>query len=155
MNEKYFQLAIAKVVLDLLSVKSMCSIGYWLLEQGHESEGVFDLIALEDARAEEAMRRFLSVVRELDVVLPGKEEAVLFLCRDVACKILEGEVSAIEGANEIWDVSQVVFPSVFPDLDPFIYAASEWTGRPDEHSLFTSSIEDAARELIGSSRRVS
>lgn len=37
-----------------------------------------------------------------------------------------------------------------PELDPFVYAASEWEDRPNDRRFFENAIVDIAKDLVNS-----
>ena len=63
--------------------------------------------------------------------------------------MLAGLKSPIVAARRIWDLSLQLPDGVrIPELDPFIYVASEWDDRPDDRSDFELGIVESARDLL-------
>jgi hypothetical protein len=63
--------------------------------------------------------------------------------------VLARRKSPIVAARRIWDLTLELPEGVgIPELDPFIYAASEWDDRPDERSDFEAGIIESARDLL-------
>ena len=84
-----------------------------------------------------------------EVGAPGRTQraAVLRLAREVAKAISADAMRPYDGAKQIWELTLRVPAEHFPDLDPFVYAASEWEDRPEDRPLFDQGIRAAAAEL--------
>jgi hypothetical protein len=81
-------------------------------------------------------------------MLTDSEGEVLYEAAQVAARIVTGEVSARDGATQIWDMSLKLDDSPPLQLHTFIYAASEWATRPDMDSEFRRGVTEAAYVLI-------
>ena len=97
------------------------------------------------AEAGEARALFDRALAEIRSEVPSKRDAVMRLARDIANGILSGMVAPGEGAKQIWDLSLRVPDEHLPELDSFVYAASEWEDCP----VFEDGVIAAARELVG------
>jgi hypothetical protein len=80
-------------------------------------------------------------------MLTDGERAVLYDATQVAARIVTGEVSARDGATQIWDMSLNLDDSPL-QLHTFIYAASEWATRSHMDGEFTRGVTEAAYDLI-------
>jgi hypothetical protein len=67
---------------------------------------------------------------------------------EIARRILSGAISARSGASSLWDMSDELYPAKLDELDPFIYAVSEWEDRPEDHDLFERMILDQATVIV-------
>jgi hypothetical protein len=65
-----------------------------------------------------------------------------------ARNLLAGQITAIDAARRIWDLALEHRVEDLVELHSFIYAASEWDDRPEEHAAFELGIVEAARNLI-------
>jgi hypothetical protein len=63
----------------------------------------------------------------------------------LASLICGGELEPYAGARKIWHLAQAVNEEAFHDLDPFIYAASEYQERPSDRPHFAAEIVNEAR----------
>ncbi len=54
------------------------------------------------------------------------------LARELAREVVDGTMAPDEGARRIWDLTLRVPGEDLPELDSFIYAASEWEERPGD-----------------------
>jgi hypothetical protein len=95
----------------------------------------------------EAPALFMRSLDEIHVDCPSAKSAVMLVARDLAEQIESGDLSPIDGANAIWDASVCLGNEHFPALDTFIYAASEWKGRPEDRPILERGILEAAREF--------
>jgi hypothetical protein len=138
----------AKGVLGLATARDIVETATLALATGHDSESLRNILALPDSTTDEAWALFRQALQELGLVLPARREAVLTLATDIAHAILAGEVSAYDGAKQIWEFATQVSDEPIGGLDPFIYAGSEWEERPDDRDFFDGAIVDAARDLV-------
>ena len=51
-------------------------------------------------------------------------------------------------AELIWELTVRAHPDRLPELDPFVYAASEWRERPEDGALFTGAVRAASADLL-------
>jgi len=93
---------------------------------------------------------FDRVLSELNVAVPSRREAVMRLARKIAKGILVGTTGAYLGAKQIWDLTLRASDEDLPELDSFVYAASEWEDRPEDRVAFEEGIVAAARDLVNS-----
>jgi hypothetical protein len=91
---------------------------------------------------------FDRALAELGVPIPTRRDAVKQLARATAADVVDERVSPYEGAKYIWKLTLLLADGHMPELDPFIYAASEWEDRPADRSAFDSAIVQEAKELI-------
>lgn len=148
MKTDKLSLAASKVVLGLLPRESLAEIAVASLEAGCDSPSLRLLAGLTAAESAQAWAMFDRALSELCVNLPSKCEAVRSLAHETAQRIQSGAISAYEGARQIWDLALSAPDEHFPELDPFVYAASEWEDRPEERQFFEKEIESAASELL-------
>ncbi len=147
MSKHWLSLAAARVALDLLTLNDMARVGVMALEEGFDSSAIRRLAAVDDRDYQKVRSMFEQVLSELDVPMPDTREAAMILVRDIARRIIEGTTSAIHGANQIWDIALLTRDDVGHELDPFIYAASEWTDRPEDRVMINGWILNAAKEI--------
>ncbi len=82
------------------------------------------------------------------MAVPSKRDAVMRLARETARGIIAGTVEACVGAKQIWDLTLRVSGEDFPELDSFIYAASEWEERPEDRMALMAGIVAASTDLV-------
>jgi hypothetical protein len=141
-------LALARVSLRLLRRDDFPAIALQALEAGHDSPSLRFLAGLSSAEIDEAFPLFDKAIAELGLSMPPKRAAVTLLARDVARKIVDGAVEPHAGAKDIWRLSLMQDGDRLVELDPFIYAASEWEDRPEEREFFDRAIMEQAKDLI-------
>jgi dihydrodipicolinate reductase len=88
------------------------------------------------------------VLSELNVAVPSKRNAVMLLARETAKGIVSGTTGVYLGAKQIWDLTLRASNEALPELDSFVYAASEWEDRAEDRATFEEGIIAAARELV-------
>ena len=146
MNQDELAGVAARMVLGLAGPEELADAGDAALEDGLDSPA---LIALTGADTGEARALFEQALTELEVPKPSTREAILRLAHDAAAEIVGGTMAPYSGAKQIWDLT-LRAPSVrIPELDPFIYAASEWEERPEDRVHFEQGIVSEARVLLG------
>jgi hypothetical protein len=84
---------------------------------------------------------------ELSIAKPNQREAVMLLAHNVASEIASGTIAPYAGAKQIWDLTLSVPIEPISELDPFIYAASEWEDRPEDRVQFERDILSEAQAL--------
>jgi hypothetical protein len=142
----------AAVVLGVETADGLPRVAAEVLAQGINSPALCALAAMDEPRAEEAFSILERVLKEAGTKLPTQREAALRLARKTAQEMLKGEVLAYEGSRQIWALARRVTSESMDDLDPFIYAASEWEDRPEDRSLLEDAMLVAARELTSTSK---
>jgi hypothetical protein len=63
-------------------------------------------------------------------------------------KVVDGAVAPYDGAVQISELTLRVPNEKFPELDTFVYGASEWMDRPLDRWRFEEGITLAAQELL-------
>ena len=82
-----------------------------------------------------------------DDSLASRRAAILAAAREIATEIIAGSVLAYQGAKHIWHLT-LSSDEPISELDPFIYAASEWECRPEDRQFFEEMIVREADELL-------
>jgi hypothetical protein len=150
MNTERLELAVSKVVLGLLRSDDLAGVAVQALEDGCDSPSLRILAGLNASEADETRRMFDQVLSELDVAVPSKRDAVIRLARETAKEILVGTTGTYPGAKQIWVLTLRASDEDLPELDSFVYAASEWEDRPEDRAAFEEGIVAAARDLVSS-----
>ena len=147
MTSGFLDIAAAKLVLGLLYAEVVPEIGTRALVEGYDSPALRVVAGLIEAQSDEAIPLFKQALSELTWPLPNQREAVLLLARELAAQVLRGELSPYQGAKKIWWLTREA-DEVGHELDPFIYAASEWEDRPEDRPLFERAIMEEAKALV-------
>jgi hypothetical protein len=91
-------------------------------------------------------------LEEIGISKINRREAVILLVKEAARRVLAGQLAPITAARQIWDLSlKLPEDDAIPELDSFIYAASEWDERPEDQHDFEAGIVEAARSLLNTS----
>ncbi len=138
----------SKLVAGLLPSENLCEAAAQALGDGFDSPALRILAGLTAAEADEAKGLFDRVLSELNVPKPTKSEAVMHLARETAERIIIGKTAPYEGSKQIWELTLLLPEEHFSELDPFVYAASEWEDRPEDRCIFEDGITAAAREFL-------
>lgn len=133
------------MVLGLASSEELLHAGSAALDDGLDSPA---LIALAGADADDARPLFEQALTELALATPSTRDAILHLAHDVAAEIAGGTIAPYTGAKRIWDLTMRAPAERISELDPFIYAASEWEERPEDRRHFEQGIISEARALL-------
>ena len=147
MKTKGLELAASRAVLGVLRSDDLAQVGVQALKCGCNSPSLRILAGLSASETEEARGLFNRALSELNVAVPSKWDAVMHLAREIAKGILAGTINVYLGAKQIWDLTLRVSDEDFPELNTFIYAASEWEDRPEDRVAFEEGIVAAAIDL--------
>ncbi|KAA3611947.1 MAG: hypothetical protein DWQ01_07645 [Planctomycetota bacterium] len=148
MNAKWMDLIVSKAALGFFLSDDLPKIGVQALEHGWDSPSLRILAGLYQSEAEEAKRMFTRALSELGITIPTKRNAALNLAKETAKNILAGMTEAYPGAKEIWNLTLSALDEDLHELDPFVYAASEWEDRPEDRPFFEKAIVSAAKDLV-------
>ncbi|MDQ6772224.1 MAG: hypothetical protein M3024_04430 [Candidatus Dormibacteraeota bacterium] len=148
MNCERLQAAAFKTVLGLTPPEELPGTAAAALGDGCDSPSLRALAGLADGEIEEVNSLFEMALAEVELSLPTAREAAMALARDIASKVLEGVTTPYRGAKQIWEISMRLPDEHLPQLDTFIYGASEWEERPADRNLFAEGIVVAAHELV-------
>jgi hypothetical protein len=131
-------------VLGLILRDDLPEIAAQVMVQGANSKSLEKLAGLSQTDTREALELFERSLDEMGQKKITKKEALRIYAKYISGLILASQISPLEGANRIW--RSVVSSGIieFHDLDPFIYAASEWESRPEEADFFQEAIRKEA-----------
>lgn len=138
----------AQWVLGLLPPEKMPEIALFALEAGYDGDALRILAVLEAPDLEEAVSLFEAWLQSLDCENMPRDEAMRIYIRAISRQILENEIEPYIGARQIWNASIKIVDLKFHDADAFVYAASEYESRPDEHDFFDSEIRKEAKRWL-------
>jgi hypothetical protein len=89
---------------------------------------------------------FVRALSELSMPLLSEKEAARRYAFLISSQIVSGSLSPIDGARRIVEAARALEDKTFHELDPFIYAESEYESRPEDREFFSRQIaEEAAR----------
>jgi hypothetical protein len=145
------ELAEALWILEMLSQDELPDIAIELLDDGLYSPDLQKLSELSPDSSNEISDAFERSLLSLGRGRLTKTNAVQIYARAIAAEILNGEITPYSGARKIWDATLKIADPTVPDLDPFIYAASEHEERPNDREFFNQEILKCARELLSHS----
>jgi hypothetical protein len=148
MKSNTTSLEICKYVLGLLLTEQLPEISVNLLEDGYDSSELRKLSVMTPADRDAIRVCFEVSLQDVGIAKPSKAEAVVLLATAISKDILSGIEEPRKSAGEIWDLTLLLEKEHLVELDPFIYAASEWENRPDEYRLFEEMVFHAAKELV-------
>lgn len=142
-----FDLAITEAlwVLDLLPRESLPNIAVDAIKCGVESDSMFMLAGCSSSEVTEASVFFEQSLIDLGLGKISKQDAVRLYAKHISVKILKNEIDPYLGAKMIWRAARKVPDTSFHDVDPFIYAASEYEDRPEDREFFRNAICDEAQ----------
>ena len=140
---------VARLLLGLDSMSRLSEFAVDALVAGFDSPALRELAACENPSFDEGIAMLNRTLAEMGMVLPSKRDAVMRLARQASRDILRGVVGPYEGGKAIWQLARSVPEERLEQLDPFIYAASEWEDRPRDRPYFEQAILETAKELCG------
>ena|SRR5450432_3410001 len=142
----------AYLVVGLESAERLPNLAAEALLDGCDSPALRTLAGMRGVRAEELVPVFEQALLDMGLRMPRRRDAVLRLARLAAEQILQGELTPYQGSKRIWELTLLDPEEVIAELDPFIYAASEWEERPKDRKFFERSIMETAKELVRDAR---
>ena len=148
MSREALRLLAARDLLGLVGPEAMPPEATNELLEGLDSPSIRRLAGLSRAETDEARGVFQAALLELDIECPSPREAAILVATEVARRITDGTVSPYDGAKQIWNLVRLVPLEPFPEFDTFVYGASEWEERPEDHEIFAAGIVAAAHHLV-------
>ena len=148
MVDESLRLLAARELLHFVGPAALVSAAADALGQGVDSPSIRQLAGMDSGEGDDVRAVFDTALRELGIEKPSPREATMLIAAEVARRIEASTVSPYEGAKEIWHLAVGLHPEHFPELDPFVYAASEWDERPRDQQLFAAGILAAAHDLV-------
>ena len=143
------RLVAAKTMLDVAGTDAVALEAARALQEGMDSPSIRRLAGMTNADSAEVRAVFSAALRELNIESPTLHEAAMLVATEIARRITEGTVSPFEGAKAIWNLVRRLPDEHLPELDTFVYGASEWEERPEDHAAFAAGILAAARDITG------
>jgi hypothetical protein len=134
--------------LDLLSAHQMRAVAEDLLSSGEDTKELSLLAGLADSELSQAPELFTLIVRWAGKGDLTRADAARSVTRSIAVQISRAEIAPYEGARQIWRASLAVRDENFHDVDPFIYAASEYENRPEDRAHFAQEILSEAQRWL-------
>jgi hypothetical protein len=146
MRSDALELTACKVQLGLLPAAAVPDVATEALARACDTPALRRLAGLMGSETEEVGPLLDRALAELGSPPLSDAAAVMRLAREISQAIIAGTTAPYDGAKEIWALTLRAPGERFPDLDAFIYAASEWEERPEDRQFFDEAIVAAARE---------
>jgi hypothetical protein len=138
----------ARLVLGLSGPEDLPGVAEEALNDGVDTPALGRLAGTSTAEHDEARALFRRVLSELQLETPTPRDAVFLLARATAQQIVDKDLAPYTGARRIWDLTRHLQTERISELDPFIYAASEWEERPEDRIFFEQAISQEAQALL-------
>jgi hypothetical protein len=135
-------------VLGMIGAAEVIAIATDALVLGSDSPSLRELAGTSTYDVDDVPRLLEQTARELGFRELTKEEALRVVSADICQRITSGEVRPYDGAKWIW---RTIVESEAPhhhELNPFIYAASEFESRPEDQEFFENAIRREASDLL-------
>jgi hypothetical protein len=91
---------------------------------------------------------FERAIQELGWDIPDRAAAAAACARCISRLILNGEVTPPDGARALWEASIAVEDPSFRELDPFIYASSEYDEGSEDSATIDGWVVEAAKRWV-------
>jgi hypothetical protein len=153
MSEDRLRLLAAKDMLDIVGAEAIPSAAINALQEGVNSPSIWQLAGMSGADNDEVRRVFQAGLRELGIDNPSLHEAVIIVAVETASRIVQGAISPDAGAEAISSLVSRFPLEHWPELDTFVYGASEWAERPQDHQIFAAGIVAAAHDLVAANQK--
>ena len=148
MRTERLELVASKEVLGLMLREDLSAAAVDALEDGWDSPCLRVLAGLTETEADQARSLFGRALAEMNVPRRSPRDAALHLARKIAERILGRETTPYEGAKQVWELCLLLPDEHLSELDPFVYAASEWEDRPQDRQIFEDGIPATAKDLV-------
>ena len=142
------RLLAAKSLLGFVGPDAVAAGATRALQEGVDSPSIRRLAGMDGADGEDIRDALRAVLAELAIAMPTEREAAILVSTEIAGRIVQGTVPPYDGAKDIWSIARGLSPADLPELDAFVYAASEWEDRPRDRNRFAAGIVAAARDLV-------
>jgi hypothetical protein len=133
--------------LNILKPKDLVNAAVEWLVEGINSESLLLLAGLESEGMEKAPTLFELALRELGKPILSRKEALFSYARLMSVEILQGKIDPYKGAKKIWCAS-IGLDEPVHEIDPFIYAASEYEDRYEDRDFFAFEIIKEAHRWV-------
>jgi hypothetical protein len=121
-----WQIVAARWALGLIPSQALPQLATDALEAGLDSPSLRQLAGELHPTLESSGPVFEEILDKIGVGIPDRSRAGLILAKAFAAQITEGTLTPYEGARSIWRLQ--INTGAVPELDPFVYWASEWQG---------------------------
>ncbi len=138
----------AQWVLGMLPPERLPDIAVSALQNGLDSDALRILAGLSGSEIDDASKLFEEALKSLGRGQMSKKDAVRLYARTISGQILRGEMEPYAGAKKIWEAALKASEPEFHEVDPFIYAASEYEDRPEDHKFFNNAIRKEAQRWV-------
>jgi len=145
------ELAEALWVLGKLPAEALPEVACEALAKGADGPALRQLAGLQNPTRREVDDLFERALAELGRKLPSKRDAGLYFAKNIASKIISGEVEPYEGARQIW--MEVWNECGRPEeLTVFVGLADGYEDEPQHQEAYRKDIIDEAKKLVSSPR---
>ena len=134
--------------LGLLVRDSLPAVAVAALERGLDNQPLRELAGLTQPEMADAPRLFEAALDALGIGFPDKRVAVQRYAKPVCEAIVAGKVTPYDGAKALWIAVRALDHEEWADLDPFVYAASEWEDRVEDRPFFDKAILAEAQDWL-------
>jgi hypothetical protein len=141
------ELVAARLAIGEQASEELPGLATEALVRGLDSPSLRKAAGLSPRDVRDARDAFVDALGELGVLLPDEQPALWLLIRDTLRRIVDGSITAYEGASWIWHRA---FWRVERegDLRVFVGLASECDDHPGSRPAIERAIRDAAVELL-------
>lgn len=150
MNTGRLAVLASRLELELIGPEDLPAAAIDELECGCDSPSLRILAGLMPTDLSTIRVMFDRALSELGVSRPSRREAVLHLAREHAKDVLSGTLAPYQGAKLIWELTLRAPAGSMPELDSFVYAASEWEDRREDREVLQDGIMSAVKVLLRS-----
>ena len=140
--------AAAQWILGIIPNEQLPEIAMSAIEAGIDEPLLYTLANMRGNEVEKAAGVFVQILGNLGLNKVTKNESMLIYATDISRLILEKKIEPYTGAKNIWRAALKNFDNNFHDVDPFIYAASEYEDRPQDRKFFSKAILVEAQNFI-------
>jgi hypothetical protein len=139
--------AACRYVLEQLLPEDLPALAVEALAKGHDAPALVELAGIPCTETDRAHRLWRRALEELGLTLPSIEAAGRALVRDISRNLLSGALDEQDAARRVAHL-RIRFDLKDERFHPFVYADSEWSGRPDEAALWIQQVRSAAADLL-------
>ena len=133
--------------LGLLPAEQLSDVAVGALQEGVTSGALIQLAGLLSVEVDDAPRLFLEALRELGRAVPSKHAALHAYALAICEEIVVDNSTGYDAAKRIWAARRTANVDCH-QVDPFVYAASEYEDRPKERDFFSKAIVDEALRWV-------
>jgi len=133
--------------LGIFNAHDLPEFAILALEADYDSPSLRELAGSDSVYSHDLSQLFNRSLSELKLTRPSRIQAAMQLARDVAARVVDGDIGPYEGARAIWGDLYARAPEA-RELRTFVGLASEYEDDEKNRDKYLDNIISACREFL-------